>query len=88
MDTHLKSHVLNLIFTYFFLLFLTSSICIPSTLKASILSCLSILSQYDSLEVRNSRRGKKKPQIYPETRLNKGTFLSLASCYNLDLGEI
>lgn len=88
MDTHLKSHALNLIFTYFFLLLLTNNILIPSTLEAGILSCLSILSQSDSLEVRNSSRGKKKPQIYPETRLNKGTFLSLASCYNSELGEI
>lgn len=88
MDTHLKSYALNLIFTYYFLLLLTNNILIPSTLEASILSCLSILSQSDSLEVRNSSRGKKKPQIYPETRLNKGTFLSLASCYNSELGEI
>ena len=88
MDTHLKSYALNLIFTYYFLLLLTNNILIPSTLEASILSCLSILSQSDSLEVSNSSRGKKKPQIYPETRLNKGTFLSLASCYNSELGEI
>lgn len=88
MDTHLKSHALNLIFTYFLLLLLTSNRLIPSTLEAGILSCLSILSQSDSLEVRNSSRGKKKPQIYSETRLNKGTFLSLASCYNSELGEI
>jgi hypothetical protein len=52
----------------------------PSTLNASILSCLLILFQYYSLEVRNSRRGEQEPQTYPETRLNKGMILSLASC--------
>lgn len=61
----------------------------PSTLEATILCCLSILSQYDSLKVRDSRRGEKEPQICPESRLHKGMFLSREPhVVNLDLGKI
>lgn len=103
MHIHLKSHAFNLIFNHFSLLFsslsfflpplssffffLANNMQMPSTLEASILSCFSILSQYDSLEVRNSKRGEKEPQTCPETRLNKGMFLSLASCCQFRVGE-
>jgi len=74
MDTHLKSHALNLIFTYFLLLLLTSNRLIPSTLEAGILSCLSILSQSDSLEVRIQAGERKSHKYTLKPGLTKARF--------------